>query len=432
MDSRITEQSRLQSLQASLQALAIRHMAVPQPMEPAGDQELAVHYSLLEQWSCKQRNAAIIEVLSIRGQLIESAQTSGSAQQPSRDASSSMRGAGTGPAVLLKWDTQASTGHPDTRPQMNLDIGKIALLWCPDLVAQLKAFCAAWPKSATPTSIAAPEVLSERQDERPPLSAAGQPFLQRAASMVIKMAAGVSLSVHLHRLQVAAAASQSAADTPSDTCAAIIFCVLELQLSTSVVPSAISAIQQESSHPCTSQLKIAANLLAGTTAFSSLKPGINDLEMSTSFGPDWNVQLKACLPTAEIGSSQGHSQGHNEAGLSDPSRNLTFQRLLTAFAPQLRLGELRWRLSSAQVHALQTTMAMLGPADYNKKRVRPGASACTEVPMEHSTAAHGCTRHPGLQSLQIALDPVTAQLEPLFPATEGCFHFCPLLCGMQA
>ncbi len=435
VESRITEQGSLQSLQGSLQTFAIRHV----PLPPKGLSKLPADHAktMIDQWSCTEELAPT-EILSLTGQLARQLTSGQGLKQASGSVKGRMQTAETAPALAMRWhsrDCQPSHAGSGDRAQARLEIGTVALTWNPRLIGQLKGFHQ--QRLDTQSSHEVPSG-QDIQTELPivhnavnvPHSAASSPLKHTALDRLSKALAGCDLSTSVHKLQLQVPAAQAAADITGMVPLALILCMLNIQLTSCSADSAqqlaASSLHHIPSHLCSSRLSISANLLAGTTAVSALHQGPGQIHSNhlMAFGPECNLQLGICLPCNELGNSWDIRQSE-QAG---PQLNmLANDELLVAFAPELKVAELSWHFGSTQLRVLEAILATVGVLGSSSKSQLPATSVQAEPPQQQGAAQH--ERRGAfslLQGLEIVIKPATVNLASTAAGTV-ISGFCAVL-----
>ncbi|KAK9831064.1 hypothetical protein WJX74_001635 [Apatococcus lobatus] len=347
--SSLSEHSALHQLQASLRALAVRHISCSGTAYPGVYQPSDITPSLLELWAHSEAEAGVDTILSIRGQPYKQAGQLSSCGSPG-SVSDKLEPDTEQPAIAFKWQLPASNSQHGSRQSLDpacadLSIGTVACTWYPDVIMELKSFNTILTTSCSnggePASRHGMPKSAADVDRSMVSDQALALDLQQTAAQRMQMLGSMIVTVRLQRFQIAASAAVK--DMHNE---AVLLSVSWIKFTSKA--SSFSAdqpagsVSEQDDQPGSLHFQISADIEAGITNLSQLE----GVEFS-SFGPAWKVQLDMCLPP---------NKEDNQSAASDAPAN-GIMKMLAATAPSLKLGKLAWHADSKQLSALQYLLA---------------------------------------------------------------------------
>lgn len=395
---RLSEESALQQLQASLGALVVRDVpssGLARTQAPPGLP------SLLEQRAEREGSSAVDAILSIRALWHEQAAELPHLQYP-RKGSDKLGPESTPSALFFHWQLSGSNDQQSSPTGdaafADLNLGVIACTWCPEVIQKLKRFqaslmaaCTTDQKPALTTAMTAPESYDSTASVKAP-----QSFLQRAAVKLMQKLCDLRLSVTLHQIQLAASAAAN--EMPHTAVLLSISCIqLTSNAPGSCADQPANPVRESCAQPGSRQLKLSGNARAGTRDTMLTGSGSFD-----SFGPEWKVQMDLSLPGESI------LQDSNQPSECQASG---FSAMLAAIAPTLKLGRLAWQADGKQLSALQHVLAsVLLPTRHPQQHAADQSAAAVEAAtaLPRANPARGLQLLSLLRSIQMVMDPVTA------------------------
>ncbi len=397
--------------------------------------------------------AAAIDILSITGQQQTVRKDS---DQPTTGAAATDN---TPAAVSVAWHAPDGSDAIRVSPaaaDSSLDIGKVALTWCPDLITSMRKFYAsvtkALPKPLTqaPMGKSAPlsanteptdphsvstnahnansgNPVSEQQPDKLAGPGYAKPFIQQVTQRLIDLLAQHEVSANVAHVQLAGTSAAT-----SLLRRAVIVCFVNLQLTnkqaflgTELDPPATSNGKKGDPMPVTDGLGMSGSLQAGTASLAAAACGTMHIDPASfaPFGPAWQLLLET--PLLGLAGSRLQNISLHAAESAAAHADLKPHQILQALLPRLQLGALAWCASANQLQTIEHVLASLGAC--NEKQASGKGIGGTSI----QTLA-------SLQLVEIMAEPMTASWEetaseprPASASDEGAGRSCAAPCLLK-